>query len=76
MSPEAVKSRGGYRTYAHHRRKQERRRAHLKELGVCINGPTHGKATHGCRCKACYLVHRGDAKNLSQAHYLILVSKP
>lgn len=28
----------------------------------CINenaAGTHGRATHGCRCKACYAVHKG-----------------
>lgn len=28
------------------------------DRGLCINGRAHGKATRGCRCERCYLVHK------------------
>jgi hypothetical protein len=34
------------------------RRNNLANDGVCINGRSHGKATHGCRCEWCHAVHR------------------
>jgi len=41
------------------------RRACNAAAGLCINENargTHGKATHGCRCEHCYLVHAGHSK--------------
>lgn len=35
------------------------RRDALAADGLCINGKSHGRATHGVRCKRCYDVHRG-----------------
>lgn len=29
--------------------------------GVCINGRSHGKATHGVRCEHCWLVYKHGA---------------
>lgn len=41
------------------------RRARLVADKLCINGKTHGPATHGCRCAWCDAVHRhGVAKVL------------
>lgn len=34
------------------------RRARLKAGGFCINGESHGKATHGRRCAWCDAVHK------------------
>lgn len=36
------------------------RRAERREAGICING--QAKATHGCRCHRCYLVHKHGAR--------------
>ena len=36
------------------------RRARNREAGLCVNENkrgTHGPATHGCRCRACWVVH-------------------
>jgi hypothetical protein len=37
-------------------------RNRMREQKLCINGEAHGKATHGCRCKRCYFVHRGKGE--------------
>lgn len=34
------------------------RRDGLRAQKLCINGPEHGAATDGCRCRRCYLVHK------------------
>ena len=35
------------------------RRKELTAAGLCINARSHGKATHGVRCKRCDDVHKG-----------------
>jgi hypothetical protein len=62
-----------------HREKAERARdarAVRKVAGACINGWSHGKATHGVRCERCYHVHRGSAglrdKSKPQIRELVL----
>jgi len=37
------------------------RRARLRAAGVCINGESHGRATHGVLCESCRLIHRKSA---------------
>lgn len=37
------------------------RRRILADAKICINGVSHGKATHGILCYRCRLVHRGMA---------------
>jgi hypothetical protein len=53
--------RGGYKTALHYRRKAERRRSRLADLGLCINAASHGPATHGVRCERCAQVHKRSA---------------
>lgn len=48
-----------YRSELHVRTAAEQRRATLAKEGVCINGRSHGPRTHGVRCRACWIVHRG-----------------
>lgn len=43
------------------------RRATNRAAGVCINGASHGEATHGVLCLACRIVHRGVAKDRASA---------
>lgn len=50
-----------YKTDARHRRKAARRRSALRAERLCINGRSHGPATRGCRCDACYETHKGSA---------------
>ena len=47
---------------AHYLDVQIDRRTRNRAAGNSINensGGTHGKAMHGCRCRACYAVHAG-----------------
>jgi hypothetical protein len=51
-----------YRTDPATRVINQGRRERNRAAGACINENnrgTHGKATHGCRCERCYVVHRG-----------------
>ncbi len=50
-----------YKTDASQRLMAKTRRDDLRRATLCINGPLHGKATHGCRCYACYLAHKETA---------------
>lgn len=34
------------------------RRTELADAGLCINGRSHGKPTHGVRCAWCAAVHK------------------
>lgn len=38
--------------------KSRRRRADLRSNKLCINGPSHGPATHGVKCGHCADVHK------------------
>lgn len=52
-----------FKTPRYTRIKQAQRRNRLTAAGVCLNGPTHGSATHGRRCDRCYHVWKhGYAK--------------
>ena len=37
------------------------RRKERRDAGICINGWTHGKATHGVLCAACRAQHNGNS---------------
>ena len=37
----------------------KKRRDMLRANRICLNGQKHGTATHGVRCYACYLTHKG-----------------
>src|SRR5512143_857409 len=43
------------------------RRDELREEGLCINGRSHGPATHGCLCWPCRAMHRGLCKTRAEA---------
>lgn len=45
----------------------KQRRDDLVCAGFCINGKSHGRATHGVRCEYCYKVHRGEIKPRAKA---------
>lgn len=51
----------GFKSDWRKRRNAKRRRDVLRDIGLCINGPAHGKATHGCRCEACHETHGKSA---------------
>lgn len=53
-----------YRTDEYERANAKERRASLAARGLCINGASHGKATHGKRCKHCHDVKNGKAEPL------------
>lgn len=53
---------GSYLSPVSARERAARLRRERADLGLCINGEGHGKATHGCRCEACYEKHRGSAR--------------
>lgn len=46
------RARNRQRSYA------KKRRARLAKAELCINNAAHGKATHGCLCRACRATHR------------------
>lgn len=50
-----------YKTDAATRKLARERRKRFKDLGVCINGEKHGKATHGVRCESCDKTHKKSA---------------
>lgn len=49
-----------YRTDLERRLEAKARRDALAADGLCINGRSHGPATHGVRCERCHRVHRGE----------------
>lgn len=48
-------------TTLHKRRYAKRRRDALRAAKLCINGASHGPATHGRLCATCRDVHRESA---------------
>lgn len=54
MTPERL-----YKTDEGTRLAAKTRRTELAAEGLCINGRSHGPATHGVRCKRCDDVHKG-----------------
>lgn len=44
----------------------KKRRDSLREEKLCINGRSHGKATHGDLCWPCRAVHRGLYKTRAE----------
>lgn len=50
-----------YKTDPVRRIKAKHRRDELREQNHCINGSSHGLATHGCRCEPCHETHRRSA---------------
>lgn len=50
-----------YRTDRVRRIKAKNRRDRLREQKLCLNGESHGPATHGCRCFACHETHKRSA---------------
>lgn len=57
----------GYRTDRVRRLKAQWRREALRDERLCINGRTHGAATHGVRCERCAVVHRSSATKSTAA---------
>lgn len=47
-----------YKTSRSRREKAMKRRDDLRDLKLCVNGASHGLATHGCLCSQCRLQHR------------------
>lgn len=47
-----------YRTHEPERDYAKNRRDGLRAQRLCLNGKSHGKATHGCRCATCHETHR------------------
>lgn len=45
----------------------KKRRDGLREQKLCINGASHGPATHGCLCWPCRAVRRGLVSKRSEA---------
>lgn len=49
---------GGYLTTVYERRRSIAYRAKMRAARLCINAPSHGRATHGVRCRVCaYKAH-------------------
>jgi hypothetical protein len=61
VKPSTAFFRGGYKTAYHDRKRQQAYRDKMREQKLCINGASHGLATHGCRCERCYNVHSRSA---------------
>lgn len=53
--------RRAYKTTYGHRKRAKARRAALAADRLCINGRSHGPATHGPRCEGCAATHRRSA---------------
>lgn len=47
-----------FKTAYHQRRAARDRRRELAAQKLCINGATHGSATHGVRCEDCHETHK------------------
>lgn len=47
-----------YKTTERYRVNAKRRRDENRASGTCINGSSHGNATHGVLCEVCRETHR------------------